>query len=519
MYPRSHIDTTPDKPAVIMAASGASLSYLELEERSVKLARLLYDRGLREGDHVSLLMENNIRYYEVYWAALRSGLYLTAINRYLQPEETSYILRDSTAKAVITSHAMAERVRDLPSLAPDCEHWLMVDGVIEGFESYEDATAPMPTEPFAHQPVGATMLYSSGTTGQPKGIKPALRGMQITDPESVTPVTTLGQLVFQANADSVYLSPAPLYHAAPLAFTAAFQALGATVVVMETFDAAAALRYIEQYKITHSQWVPTMFSRMLKLPEEERSGFDWSSHKVAIHAAAPCPAEVKRQMFELWGDIIYEYYAGTEGNGFVLCTPEDWLANPGTVGKSILGPVHICDEIGKELGPGESGTIYFEQEEMSFEYHNSPDKTKSAQHPEHANWSSLGDVGYLNEEGYLFLTDRKAFMIISGGVNIYPQEIEDRLILHPKVADVAVIGVPNDDLGEEVKAVVQPEAGIDPSPELAQELTKYASEHLARYKMPRSVDFREELPRLPTGKLYKRLLRDDYWDGHDSKLL
>jgi fatty-acyl-CoA synthase len=325
--------------------------------------------------------------------------------------------------------------------------------------------------------------------------------------------------MFGGSSESVYLSPAPLYHSAPLGFTSSVQSLGGTAVVMERFDAALALRYLDQYEITHSQWVPTMFSRILKLPDEQRTGHDWSSHQVAVHAAAPCPVEVKRQMFDLWGPIIYEYYAGTELNGFTLCTPEDWLGHPGTVGRPLLGTIHICDELGGEQPTGEPGTIYFEREEQPFEYHNDVEKTRSTQHPEHPNWSTLGDVGYVDGEGYLYLTDRKAFMIIAGGVNIYPQEIEDCLIMHPKVADVAVIGVPNEDLGEEVKAVVQPEAGVVASAELASELTAYAAEHLARYKVPRSIDFRDELPRLPTGKLYKRLLKDEYWGRRDSRIV
>ena len=280
--------------------------------------------------------------------------------------------------------------------------------------------------------------------------------------------------LFGVSDESIYLSPAPLYHSAPLGFCTAIQAAGGTVVAMEKFDAAEALRLIDKHKITHSQWVPTMFSRMLKLDKAELEGHDWSSHKVAIHAAAPCPVEVKRQMFDLWGPIIYEYYAGTEVNGFVFCRPEDWLAHPGTVGQSILGPIHICDDEGNDQPNGEPGTIYFEREEMPFEYHNDSQKTRDAQHPEHPSWSTLGDVGYLDDEGFLFLTDRKAFMIISGGVNIYPQEIEDCLIMHPKVADVAVFGVPNADLGEEVKAVVQTEDGVEPSDELARELVAYA---------------------------------------------
>ena len=519
MYPGTFAATTPDKPAVIMAGDGTVLTYAELDARSARLAQLLHASGLRPGDHVSIFMENNIRYFECFWAAARSGLYVTAINRYLQPDEAAYIIEDSGTRALFTSAAMADLAAPLPALTPNCEIFLSVDGVVDGFESYEEATAAYPAEPLADQPRGESMLYSSGTTGRPKGIKRPLSGLQIDDPAGAGGVALLLTGLFQVDSDVVYLSPAPLYHSAPLGFTTAVQSLGGTTVIMERFDPALALQYIDQYQVTHSQWVPTMFSRMLKLPAEELEAHDGSSHKVAIHAAAPCPVEVKRQMFDLWGPIIYEYYAGTEVNGFVFCTPDDWLAHPGTVGRSILGPIRICDDEGNELPSGEPGTIYFEREEMPFEYHNDPEKTRNAQHPEHPNWSTLGDVGYLDDEGLLYLTDRKAFMIIAGGVNIYPQEIEDCLIMHPKVADVAVFGVPNVDLGEEVKAVVQPEAGVEPSDELGRELMAYAEEHIARYKVPRSVDFRDELPRLPTGKLYKRILKDEYWGNHDTRIV
>ena len=519
MYPGTHAATIPDKPAAIMAGSGESISFKQLDDRSNQLAQLMWAAGLREGDHVAIFMENRLEYFVCYWAAVRSGLYITAINRYLQPDESSYIVNDSGSQALFASAAMAELVAPIPELAPGLKIKLSVGGGIDGFDDFDAALDAHPAERLERQPRGEAMLYSSGTTGRPKGIKRPLAGVEIDDETAMGGVALLLAGLFGATAEATYLSPAPMYHSAPLGFTTAFQGMGATVVVMERFDAADALRFLEQYEITHSQWVPTMFSRMLKLADEERSGYDWSKHTMAVHAAAPCPVEVKKQMFDLWGPIIYEYYAGTEVNGFVFCTPDDWLSHPGTVGKSILGPIHICDEEGNILPNGESGTIYFEREEIPFEYHNDPEKTRGSQHPEHPTWSTLGDVGYLDDEGYLFLTDRKAFMIIAGGVNIYPQEIEDCLIMHPKVADVAVFGVPNPDLGEEVKAVVQPEEGVEPTPELAQELLAYTAEHIARYKVPRSLDFRPELPRLPTGKLYKRLLRDEYWAESEGKLV
>jgi acyl-CoA synthetase (AMP-forming)/AMP-acid ligase II len=318
--------------------------------------------------------------------------------------------------------------------------------------------------------------------------------------------------------ESTYLSPAPLYHSAPLRFTMAAQRIGGSVVVMEHFDPIEMLRLIERYKVTHLQVVPTMFVRLLKVPEAERNQFDLSSLQSVIHAAAPCPVPIKQQMIDWWGPVIYEYYAGTEGNGFVHCNSEEWLAHPGTVGKSILGPLRICDEDGSEQPTNESGTIYFESA-STFEYHNDSEKTKGSRHPDHPDWSTLGDVGYLDDDGFLYLTDRKAFMIISGGVNIYPQEAENLLVTHPKVMDVAVFGVPNTDFGEEVKAVVQPMDMADAGPDFERELIAFCREHLADVKCPRTIDFRPELPRHPTGKLYKRLLKDEYWAGHASRII
>jgi long-chain acyl-CoA synthetase len=316
----------------------------------------------------------------------------------------------------------------------------------------------------------------------------------------------------------VYLSPAPIYHAAPLGFSIATTALGGTVVMMRHFDPLEALAAIERHRITHSQWVPTMFSRMLKLPEEDRNRFDLSSHKVAIHAAAPCPRPVKEAMFEWWGPIIHEYYGGSELNGLTYVGPQDWLAHPGTVGRAVLGVLHICDDDGNELPPGHPGLVYFEQEKRPFHYHKDEQQTRSSQHPDHPNWTALGDVGYVDEEGFLYLTDRATFMIISGGVNIYPREIEDVLVMHPAVDDVAVIGVPNPDMGEEVKAIVQLVPGREGTPELADELIAFARERLTHYKCPKSVDFDPQLPRLPTGKLYKRVLRDRYWEDRADRL-
>lgn len=509
MYPGHWSTVKPDTPALIHAATGEKVSWLTLDNRSNQVANLLQARGLKSGDHVSILMENHLSFFEIAWGAYRSGLYITCINRYLTAEEAAYIIQDSGTQALFTSSDLAITA-ELLDLIPNCPH-RFIRGAdsdnLDGFEDYLSAVAEQPITPLAEQPAGDSMLYSSGTTGQPKGIKRPLSGLDVSQGiPGVEPNNPYG-----LNANTVYLSPAPLYHAAPFGYCMRTLALGGSVVMMERFDPELSLKYIEQYQITHSQWVPTMFIRMLKLDKQTMSKYNLSSHQCAIHAAAPCPAQIKHQMMDWWGPILWEYYSGTERNGFTIIGPQEWLANPGSVGKAHLCVVHICDEAGVEQAPGDEGLIYFELPERNFEYHNAPEKTASATHPVHNNWTSLGDVGYLNENGFLFLTDRKAYMIISGGVNIYPREIEDALIMHEAVQDVAVFGVPNEDFGEEVKAVVQPMQGIEGSEALAEALIAYAKDHLAGYKIPRSVDFLDELPRLPTGKLYKRLLKDQYW--------
>ena len=517
MYPGHWATVFPDKPAAVDAATGAARTYRELNDRSNRLAQLLWRAGLRRGDHISVFMENNLAYFDVVWAAFRSGLYLTTVNRYLTDEEAGYIVDNSESRALVASKALAATATRIPAFAPRCHIWLMADGAEGDFADLDEAIAAHPAAPLAEQPAGGFMLYSSGTTGRPKGIVRPLPEASIDDDDNA--VAGLQRALWGFGENTVYLSPAPLYHSAPVGFCQAVQALGGTVVMLRRFDPAHALQAIDDHKVTHSQWVPTMFTRMLKLPRDQREGFDLSSHQVAIHAAAPCPREVKTRMFDWWGPILHEYYGGTEMNGFTHCGPEEWLAHPGTVGKAILGTLHICDEEGASLPNGEPGIVYFELPAKPFEYLKDPQKTKDAQHPAHANWTALGDVGYVDDDGYLYLTDRATFMIISGGVNIYPQEIEDALVLHPKVADVAVIGVPNEEMGEEVKAVVQPAQGARADAGLEAELIAYARERIAHYKCPKSVDFRAELPRLPTGKLYKRLLKDEYWGKTGSRIV
>jgi long-chain acyl-CoA synthetase len=513
MYPGTHAEATPEKPAVVIGSTGETVTYRQLDEGSNRLAQLLRSRGLGIGDSIAICMENNSTYLQATWAAQRSGLYYTAASSRLTPGELEYIVNDCGAQAFITSYDKRDLAAGLLDKMPSVHTRLMVGGVIDGFESYEDAVAQLPALEVDDPAQGQDMLYSSGTTGRPKGVKIPLSG---NGPEAPTGVTALGQILYQFGPDMVYLSPAPLYHAAPLRFCMAVQQAGGTVVVMEHFDPVEYLRLIGEYRVTHTQVVPTMFVRMLKLPDDERAKFDMSSLRVCIHAAAPCPVPVKKQMIEWWGPVIYEYYAGTEGNGFVCCNSDEWMAHPGTVGKALLGTVHIVDEEGAEVPAGESGAIYFEGG-ATFEYHNDPEKTRSSRNDR--GWSTLGDVGYLDDDGYLYLTDRKAYMIISGGVNIYPQEAENVLVMHPRVADAAVFGVPNEEMGEEVKAVVQPLDMAEAGPELERELIAYCKSQLAGFKCPRSIDFEAELPRHPTGKLYKRLLKDRYWQGHQTGIL
>ncbi|MEU4840719.1 acyl-CoA synthetase [Nocardia testacea] len=509
MYPGAHVDNFPDKPAVIVAETGETLTYRELEDNSVRLARHLHAAGLRRGDHVALLSGNDPKVYEAYWAALRSGLYITAVNRHLSPAEISYIVADCGAKALIASAGLREAAEAIVEQTPEVQIRLAFGGPVEGYECYEDALDAQPAQPLPDQPRGADMLYSSGTTGRPKGIKQPLSDQQVGDPPG-DPYTAVFGPLYGFDTESVYLSPAPLYHAAPLRFGGVVQALGGTLVVMRRFDAEQALAAIERYRVTHSQWVPTMFVRMLKLDEDIRARYDISSLKVAVHAAAPCAVDVKRAMIEWWGPVLYEYYASTEANGATFIDSEQWLRKPGSVGPAGMGSIRVCGDDGAELPTGEIGTIYFERDELPFAYHNDPAKTEAAIHPDHPTWTTTGDIGYVDADGFLFLTDRKAFMIISGGVNIYPQEIEDALALHPAVLDVAVIGIPDAEMGESVQAVVQPAPDVTPGPELAAELRDYLRERIAHYKVPRGIDFADELPRTPTGKLVKGKLRAQY---------
>jgi long-chain acyl-CoA synthetase len=516
MYTGTHARLRPLQPAFIMAASGESITYRELEARCNRLAHLFRKHGLKRLDHYAIFMENNSRYLESCGAGERSGLYFTCVNSFLMPGELAYILDNSRSRILITSKARLDIAREAIKQAARIELCIVADGEGESdrIVGLEAAAAGLPSTPIADEVVGTAMLYSSGTTGRPKGI---LRPLPEQPPSQQLPLFDFLQKLWHYREGMIYLSPAPLYHSAPQAAVNLAIRTGGTVIIMESFDPERYLALVQQWGVTHTQLVPTMFSRMLKLPEEVRSRYDLSSLEIAIHAAAPCPALIKDDIIKWWGPIIHEYYGATEGLGFTACNSEEWLAHRGTVGKVLFGDLHILDENMQDCPIGTAGTVWFKTG-SPFEYFNDPVKTKEARSPD-GSMSTVGDVGHVDADGYLYLTDRASFMIISGGVNIYPQECENLLITHPKIADAAVFGVPNADLGEEVKAVVQPMPGVEPCDALAEELIAFCGQSLSRQKVPRSIDFEPELPRLPTGKLYKRLLRDRYWDNKTSRIV
>jgi long-chain acyl-CoA synthetase len=517
MHPSHHARTHPDKPALIMAGSGETTTYGQLEARSNQGAHLFRRLGLNAGDAIAIFLENHPRYYEILWAAQRSGVRFTCISSKLTASEVEYIVKDSGSRLFITSPALSEIATGVAPLIPGVKLF-MVDEPIPPFESWDAAVRDLPTTPIADETVGTAMLYSSGTTGRPKGVKRGGSNLMAVDGaiDQPNPLAMLGQALYGWNPEMRYLSPAPLYHAAPLGWSMAVHTVGGTVVMMERFDPEQALAHIERLRITHAQWVPTHFVRMLKLPQEARAKYDVSSLEAVFHAAAPCPIPVKEQMIAWWGPIIHEYYAGTEGNGLTALNAHEWLAHKGSVGRGVTAEVKICDEDGNELPPRAEGGVYFAGG-GEFEYHGDPEKTAQARNKH--GWTTLGDVGWLDEDGFLYLTDRKSFMIISGGVNIYPQEIENLLVTHPKVADVAVVGAPHEEMGEQVVAVIQPAEGVAPGDDLAAELSAFARANLSHVKAPRRIDFMAQLPRHDTGKIYKRLIRDAYWGKADAKIV
>jgi long-chain acyl-CoA synthetase len=503
MQIRPHIGA--NKPAVILHPSGTVITFDDLEARANRLAHRFRQAGLREGDTVAILMENNEHIHAVMWAARRSGLYYVPINTHVTAAEAAYIIDNSSARAIIGSAPLRETCAGLAEHLPGGLPGLLMiaEGDHPGWERYPECVAGQPDTPIEDEIEGDLLQYSSGTTGRPKGIKRELPHVSPAEAPGI-----MSALVgFWMDPDAVYLSPAPLYHTAPSVWSMNVQAGGITTVVMEKFDAEGCLDAIQRHRVTHAQFVPAMFVRMLKLPQDVRDSYDLSSLKRVMHAAAPCPVEIKKQMMDWWGPIIDEYYASSEAIGSTLITAEDWLAHPGSVGKPMLGGVHILGEDGTEVPPGQAGEIYFEGG-YSFEYLNDPTKT-AASRDKHG-WVTVGDVGYLDDEGYLYLTDRRHHMIISGGVNIYPQETENLLITHPKVLDAAVFGVPDDEMGQRVVAAVQTVEEADATDQFADELIAWLRDHLSHFKCPRSIAFEAQLPRTDTGKLYKNGLIEKY---------
>ena len=491
----------PDRPALF--SPHGNRTFGELNAQANRLARALRARGLRTGDGVALLCSNRPEFAEVLYATVRSGLRLTPINWHLTQDEVAYIVGNCEARAFVADARYGSTAILPAGVAPRLEVRLAVGGAIRSFESYDEVVGKESPEDLADPVLGSRMLYTSGTTGRPKGVY-----HKVTSP---SPLLALLERTgrFRPGED-LSLCTGPLYHAAPLVLNLRVPiAAGIGVCLMDRWDPEEALRLIERHGITHTHMVPTMFHRLLSLPDETRRRYDVSSLRFVLHGAAPCPVDVKRSMIEWFGPVVHEYYAATEGGGTFI-TAEEWLEKPGSVGRPNPGSViEIRGEAGRSLPAGEVGTIFFRAPEVGrFEYYKDPEKTGSAYR---GDFFTLGDLGYFDEDGYLFLSGRSAEVIISGGVNIYPAEIDAVLLRHPAVADVATVGVPDAEWGEQVKAVVQTRAGIEPSEELARELLDLCRAHLAHYKSPRSVDFVAELPRHDTGKIYRRKVRERYW--------
>jgi long-chain acyl-CoA synthetase len=503
---------TAGRSAALIMSDGDVISFSELYSKSQRVAAVLHEAGLRRGDGVALVLPNRPEFLEIAWGCQLSGLYYTAVNTHFTPEEVAYVIDDSDAKAVFVHTSTADLASHLRSVNVGVDLHIAVGGRLPGWQSYDDVVLTSGEAPAVSD--GSEMLYSSGTTGRPKAVRRALpadgNGSWA---QSVLELALIHK--YGMNAGSVYLSPAPMYHAAGVNYTMAVNRVGAAAIIMGKFDAEDVLRLIETFSVTHAQFVPTMFVRMLKLPDSVRRRYDVSSLQCVIHAAAPCPVDVKQQMMQWFGPIIHEYYGGTEGFAGTTIGPEEWLAHPGSVGIP-MAPVHVVGDDGTELSTGQTGELYFEGG-PAFEYFKDPAKTASVYNDR--GWRSLGDMGYVDEDGYLYLTDRSTFMIVSGGVNIYPQEAENLLVMHPKLVDAAVFGIPNDEFGEEVKAVVQPVDGVASGPDLEDELIEYCRTHLAGYKCPRTIEFDAALPRDPNGKLYKRRIRERYWQGRASRIV
>lgn len=515
LHPRHHAELHPDKPALILADTGAAISYRELIDNADRAAQLFAALGLVEGDTIAIFLENHIRYAELCWAAKNSGITYACISSQASAEDAAYIVDNCDARLLISSAALAPVALAVAQHRSTPLHCLMVDGANAPFASYEEQLATMPAQPLRGRRRGPSMLYSSGTTGRPKGVRTPLAD----EPPEVPPrrLAMLRQR-YGMDTDTLLVCPGPFYHAAPGRFMMSVQRCGGTMIGFAKFDAEAVLAAIAQYRATHGLFVPTMFIRLLKLDAPIRAAYRHDTLRCVLHLAAPCPAPVKEQMIGWWGPVIEEMYGGTEAVGHTLISSTEWLAHKGSVGKPAAGcSIRIVDEEGSEVAPLTPGLIQMRNGHR-FEYYKDAEKTRGAISDD--GWGTLGDIGYLDAEGYLYLTDRQSHMIISGGVNIYPQEAENLLYSHPAIADVAVIGVPNAEFGEAVKAVVQPKHYPVQNPEtLAADIIAYCRARLSPIKCPRTVDFVEELPRNEAGKLVKRLVKDRYWAGRESRLV
>jgi long-chain acyl-CoA synthetase len=503
MHPITFAHTSPDKLALLDADTNQSLTYRDLNERANQSAHALRELGLKRGDVIAVLLENGLEIFEIAWGAQRSGLFLTSISTKFTAPDVGYIVRDAGARVLIASDTLSSIAESALDNLPQVRGFATSNsvGALRDWKRFRDS---QPTSAILDQSPGTDMLYSSGTTGRPKGVRPTLPSGELT---VATPLMHMATSLYGMGPETVYLSTSPLYHAAPQRWALTTQRLGGTVIFTRQFDPERTLALIEKYRVTHATFVPTHFIRMLKLPPAVRERYVHSSLKAVIHAAAPCPVPIKRAMIAWWGPLVHEYYSGTETCGITALDSKEWLNKPGSVGRAVLGTVKITDDAGNELGPNQIGNVYF-ADGPKFEYHNDPAKTAEAY--DHHGWATMGDIGHVDEDGYLYLSDRKNFMIISGGVNIYPQEIENLLVTHPKVADAAVIGAPDEEMGEKVIALIQPLRWADAGPELAEELRVFTRAALGGVKCPKQFYFRESLPREPTGKLMKRLLRDEY---------
>ena len=503
----------PDLTAAVDPA-GQEWSYGQLAARADRYGRGFQAMGLGPGDSFVMVLPNGVELLALHFAAMQTGLYVVPVNWHLVGPEIAHIVADSGAKALVGHERFAGAVRDAAEESGLPARSCFAVGEVSGFRSLDELGADEPRGRPDRRTAGAPMLYTSGTTGRPKGVRRPLTGA---DPDDVPVAATwfFGLFGLEPFDGHVHLCGSPLYHTAVLNFVANSIQLGHTSVIMDKWEPEEMLRLIERHGVTHTHMVPTQFHRLLALPEPARARYDVSSLRAAIHGAAPCPDETKRRMLDWWGPVVIEYYAGTEGGG-TLITAEEWLRKPGSVGRKWTGSeVAVLDDRGDPLPAGEIGSVYMRMGSSTFEYHQDEEKTRKATA---RGMFTLGDIGYLDEDGYLFLRDRKSDMIISGGVNIYPAEIENELVCHPKLVDAAVFGVPNDDWGEEVKAAVQPADGVEPGPELTEEILAHARERLAKFKVPRSIDYHAELPRDPNGKLYKRTLRNPYWADREKAI-